>query len=155
VKKRRAPKKSRPPNRYARAVQWRSGFEKDIRHALERQTIAYKYEPTDFQLSVPGSPRQFCDNCGGTKVSRRTTYTPDFYLVFENVYVEAKGKLDARAKRALKAMKEQHPNVVVKVLLQKDNWTTRKHTERYSGWLTRHGYVWAVGNEIPKEWYGR
>jgi len=156
ARKRKAKQKARNAaprvNRWARQREWRSGFEKGIRVDLLKRGIPFEYEPKEFAIRVAGSPGHVCASCGGTKINRLTRYTPDFYLPKENLWVEAKGKLDARGKRAILAFREQYPEEPLYVLFQRDNWTTRIRREKYTGWCARHNVTCAVGPTIPQEW---
>lgn len=149
------PKRSKGPprvNRWARQAEWRSGFEKAIRADLTKRKVPYEYEPTAFPIWIPGSPGHYCAECSSRQTRRATRYTPDFWLSKADLYVEAKGKLDARSKRALLAFRDQYPGHRLAVLFQRDNWTTKTKKEKYTDWARRNKIAAAVGDSIPGEW---
>lgn len=43
------------------------------------------------------------------------------------------------------------PKLDLRFVFQRDNWTTNRHTERYTDWAKRHGCKSALG-EIPEDW---
>lgn len=128
-------------------TEWRSGFEKKIRDDLEKRGIKYQYEPDKFRIFLP-AVGHFCPKCSNTKILRTSHYIPDFKFG-DSTYVEAKGKLDARARRAILAFKTQYPQHKLYVLFQRDNWMTKTRKRRYTDWCAENGVGNAVGTSIP------
>jgi hypothetical protein len=60
------------------------------------------------------------------------------------VYIEAKGKLDAKNRTRLVAFKAAYPEERVLLVFQRDNWLTKKHRQRYSHWAAANGYEYAM-----------
>jgi hypothetical protein len=82
-------------------VYFRSRWEANIARYLTFTKRRWVYEPTTFWfLSVKRGVR---------------SYTPDFYLPDEDVYIEVKGYMDARSKTKLRRMKHYYPDVHVLV----------------------------------------
>ena len=73
---------------------YRSNFEREIAKELRRKKVKFKYEPKKIYYQYP-IVRGICNECGGTQVGRRTSYTPDFFLPKSEIWIEAKGKWDS------------------------------------------------------------
>ena len=43
------------------------------------------------------------------------SYTPDFYLPNENIFIEVKGWWDQKSKTKMKRMKKYYPNIVIEI----------------------------------------
>lgn len=44
------------------------------------------------------------------------SYTPDFYLPDENIFIEVKGRMDEKSQRQLELMNVKYPDVTVVVI---------------------------------------
>jgi hypothetical protein len=128
------------------SIQYRSRYEESLGTYLAGHGIPFYYEKEKFSILVPGTTGHACGKCGAKTILRTTSYTPDFFLPVPRVYVETKGKLDARGRKALLAFKAQYPHARLIVLFQKDNWVTKSHKHRYSEWADMNNIEWAVGN---------
>jgi hypothetical protein len=51
----------------------------------------------------------------------------------------------------MEAVKEQHPELDIRIVFMRDGVLRRGSQFRASDWATKHGYVFAVGS-IPDEW---
>ncbi len=83
------------------------------------------------------------------------TYTPDFIVTLEDgrkIYLEAKGYFRAEDRRKLKLIREQHPDINLKIVFQNNNKLHKLSNTRYSDWCERHGFDYTIG-EIPKKWF--
>lgn len=88
------------------------------------------------------------------------TYTPDFVLS-NGVIVETKGRFDAADRVKHLALKQQYPDLDIRLVFQYDNPLTShrlkkkvkkpQKVQRYSTWCQREGIPFAIGT-IPKEW---
>ncbi len=156
-KKAKTPKRSKRPNRYARITDYRSGFEKQIRGDLDSRSVTYQYEQHKFKLHIPAIGH-FCPQCSEKRILRVTHYIPDFLLLPPGLvtgsltFVEAKGKLDARSRRAITAFITQYPQHKLYLLFQRDNWMTKTRKRRYTDWCRENGIQCAVGTTIPDSW---
>jgi len=135
----------------ARAL-WRSGYERKIREWLEIHRYPFVYEGHTLALTIKEPTLVFCAACGSSACYRHSKYTPDFYFPDTGIYMEAKGKFDARARTIAKAMRDQRPDIQYRILLQRDNWLSTRKAQRYSEWLEKNGIKYAVGPYPPKEW---
>ena len=79
-------------------------------------------------------------------------YTPDFVLP-NGIYIETKGhfKLEDRKKHLL--LKEQHPELDIRLVFQRANNPINKGSKTtYGMWADKNGIKWA-NKQIPAEWY--
>jgi|TARA_E500000318_G_scaffold90462_1_gene88380 hypothetical protein len=114
---------------------YRSGFELKLAQTLIQNKINFTYEDTRISY-----------------VPKVRTYTPDFYLVDSNIYIEAKGNLtkDDRVKMVL--VKQQNPEYDIRIVfMNARNKIYKGSKTTYGDWADRYGFMWAEGS-IPKEW---
>ena len=112
---------------------FRSGFEERIASQLRRCGIKYTYESLVIEYK------------------RLSTYTPDFILP-NGIIIETKGRwvTEDRTKHLL--IKEQHPDLDIRLLFQNAYNKIRKGSKTtYADWCLKHNYRWAEGS-IPMEW---
>jgi hypothetical protein len=50
----------------------------------------------------------------------KRTYAPDFYIPNENTIIEVKGYYSEKDRRKMELVREQNPNLIVKILMQKE-----------------------------------
>lgn len=76
-------------------------------------------------------------------------YNPDFTILCRNghvIFVEAKGYFRPEDKTKMKFVKICNPEADIRMLFLKKN---RKDI----AWCERNGFPWAVGVDVPEEWY--
>jgi hypothetical protein len=113
---------------------FRSGLEKQIADLLTELGISYEYETTKISYTIPHN------------------YTPDFVLP-NHVVLEAKGYWDAADRRKMKAVKEQNPDLDIRMVFQSPyNKISKKSKTTYAQWCERHDIPWTTWQEIPMEW---
>lgn len=83
-------------------IRMRSKWEVAYAQYLDRQGIAWKYEPKRFEV--------------GSGEWNGITYIPDFYLLKSRTYIELKGRLSAWNKNKLTEFKRRYPRVKWKLL---------------------------------------
>lgn len=135
-------KVKRKPKRYwtrskAKSHGYRSGFEMQIAEDLKSRGVDYEYETLRITYIPP---------------ERERTYTPDFILP-NGIIVEAKGRWLANDRRKHVLVREQHPDLDIRILFMDPNckiFKTAKST--VAEWATAKGIKWAKGPEIPQEW---
>lgn len=128
-------KKSFFQRSHVRAV-YRSGLEVAVAAALTAAGVSFAYEAVRVPFEVPAKTRH---------------YTPD-YLLHNGIIVETKGLWDAddRAKHLL--VKEQHPNLDIRIVFSNPNAKLRKGSPTsYAMFCEKHGIQFAKKN-IPAEW---
>jgi hypothetical protein len=113
---------------------FRSGFEGQVAKQLTANGNQWSYESQSFDLLIPRS------------------YTPDFFLD-NGVVLEVKGYFDAEDRRLIKLFREQHPDVDLRMVLQKPQQKlTKTGRMTYATWCERYSVPWCEGSLIPKSW---
>ena len=115
---------------------YRSGFENTVASALSEQKINFKYEVTQIKYIKPQTTHK---------------YTVDFTLP-NGILVETKGRwvLEDRKKHLL--IKQQHPELDIRIVFQNPNGKIRKGSKTtYSNFCDKHEILWA-NKEIPVSW---
>ena len=113
---------------------FRSGLEGQVAKQLTASGNQWTYESQSFDLLIPRS------------------YTPDFVLD-NGVVLEVKGYFDAEDRRLIKLFREQHPDVDLRMVLQKPHQKlTKTGRMTYATWCERYSVPWCEGSLIPKSW---
>ena len=92
-------------------VRFAHNSERQFAKLLDFYDIAWEYEPRTFTLE--------CDRDGDPSQA----FTPDFYLPAYDLYIEIttlNQKLVTKKNRKARRLREQHPDVDVRVLYQRD-----------------------------------
>lgn len=120
---------------------FRSGFEDKISEMLVESGIDHGYETEQVEYIKPETKHK---------------YTPDFVVekkVGGKMYIETKGRFVVEDRKKLVLIKQQYPNMDLRILFQNANAKLRKGAKTtYGDWAEKHGFVWADGTEVPKEW---
>lgn len=115
---------------------YRSGFEHKISEQLEELNIDPKYEQTVIKYTVP---------------ERQSKYTVDFTLP-NGILVETKGRWTTEDRKKHLLVKEQHPELDVRILFQSSKTKIRKGSKTsYADFCDKHGIQWAE-KKIPESW---
>ena len=118
-----------------RKAGFRSNFELGIAKKLSSKKILYEYE--SLRLTYVPKPR---------------TYTPDFHLTKQNIIIEAKGYFDKGDRVKMLLIKEQHPDLDIRIVfLNARNKIYKGSKTTYGAWAEKNGFKWAEGS-IPEEW---
>ncbi len=113
---------------------FRSGLEGQVAKQLTASGNQWTYESQSFDLLIPRS------------------YTPDFFLD-NGVVLEVKGYFDAEDRRLIKLFREQHPDVDLRMVLQKPHQKlTKTGKMTYAGWCERCSVPWCEGPRVPTDW---
>ena len=122
--------------RIMRNTKYRSMFEIGVAKYLSQRKIKFEYEKK--KLSYIPKPR---------------VYTPDFYLVNQDIYVETKGRFDKGDRVKMLLVKQQHPDLDIRIVfLNAKNKIYKGSSTTYGMWATNNGFEWAEG-AIPEEWF--
>ena len=117
-----------------RADGFRSGFEGKVADDLTANGVYYEYEKHKYNLVIPRS------------------YTPDFVLA-NGVVLEVKGFFDAEDRRLIKLFREQHPDVDIRMVLQKPHQKLQRGGRMdYASWCDKHNVPWCEGPALPRDW---
>jgi len=115
---------------------YRSGFEHKVSDQLTEAKVPYGYEDTVIPYIKPET---------------KHTYTIDFTLP-NGILVETKGRwvLEDRKKHLL--IKQQHPELDIRMVFQSARTKIRKGSKTsYGDFCDKHGILWAEKN-IPDSW---
>ncbi len=69
-------------------------------------------------------------------------------------FIEVKGYLRPKDRTKLKTVKQQHPEIDLRIVFAKDNKLNAKSKTRYSTWAKKLGIPYSVG-KIPQGWLER
>ena len=115
---------------------YRSGLEDRIQKQLEDLGIEPNYEGLKLPYIVPES---------------KHTYTPDF-PVGKHIVIETKGIWDVEDRKKMLLIKEQHPELDIRMVFYNANQKIKKGSKTtYGMWCDKHDIKWAH-KAIPHEW---
>jgi len=115
---------------------YRSQFELHLAKGLAQNKVKFEYESKKF-IYIP-KPR---------------TYTPDFYIIESDIYIEAKGHLDKADRVKMALIKEQHKDLDIRfVFMNARNKIYKGSRTTYADWCNKHNFRWAE-KTIPAEWF--
>lgn len=111
---------------------FRSQFEASVARSLKRQSCGFLYEPLNLPYTVTRN------------------YKPDFIL--ENgIFIECKGYLDSADQRKMRAIKEQYPDLDIRMLFMKLDGKVQGSKMTNLLWCEKYDFQYAQ-EKIPKEW---
>ena len=113
---------------------FRSDYELSVAKYLAEQGVKFEYESE--KLSYQPKPK---------------TYTPDFYLPEQDIYVEAKGFFSPADRQKMLLVIKQNMFCDIRMLfLRASNKLNRSSKTTYGSWCDKHGILWADG-QVPLE----
>ncbi len=113
---------------------YRSGLEEQVAKLLEGLGIDYEYESTKIAYTISHN------------------YKPDFILP-NGVILETKGYWDRDDRRKMKAVKEQNPDLDIRMIFQSPyNTISKKSKTTYAQWCDKNKIPWTHFHDIPLEW---
>ena len=116
---------------------YRSGYELRLIEGLRKGGISVEYEAYSLTYTVPPSNH---------------TYTPDLMLP-NGIIVELKGIFDLSDRKKHILIREQYPDLDVRIVFQNANTKIYKGSKTtYGMFCDKNGIVWAHG-DIPTEWF--
>jgi hypothetical protein len=122
----------------SRAIQagYRSGLEDRVEKELKEAGCSAEYEPFKIPYFVPASQHR---------------YTPDFVL--ENgIVIETKGRWDLDSRKKHKLLKEQYPDLDLRMVFSNSKARIRKGAKtRYCDVCEKLGIPYA-DKSVPQEW---
>lgn len=116
---------------------FRSGLEFRISEDLKAKGVPFDYEKLKISYIVP---------------ERAATYTPDFVLLANGIIVESKGIFDAEDRKKHLLIKQQHPELDIRLVFSRANAPIYKGSPTTHGsWAEHHGFKYAE-KLIPDAW---
>ena len=116
---------------------YRSGFELKVAEQLNENSIEFGYEDTVIPYIQPETHHK---------------YTVDFRLP-NGILIEAKGRWTLQDRKKHLLIKQQHPNLDIRIVFQSANTKISKGSKTtYAAFCDKHGIQWAEKN-IPESWY--
>lgn len=85
----------------------------------------------------------------------RKNYVPDFICRTRSgkaIYIETKGYFTAEDRTKMRAVKDTHPDLDIRMVFDKNNKVSSRGKMKYSEWCERWGFKYAI-KTVPKEWY--
>lgn len=120
----------------------REGFKSGFESKIAKQLVEHKipaseiYEITTIPYIVPES---------------KHNYRVDFTLP-NGILIESKGRWEAEDRKKHLLIKEQHPELDIRIVFVSAKTRISKNSKTtYGQFCDKHGIVWAE-KEIPKEW---
>ena len=115
---------------------FKSGLEENISQQIEGKGIKVEYETEQVPYIVPASEH---------------TYHPDFRLP-NGIRVETKGRFVLADRKKHLLVKEQHPELDIRIVFQSPKTKIRKGSKTsYADFCDKHGIQWAE-KKIPESW---
>ncbi|WMM94942.1 endodeoxyribonuclease I [Pelagibacter phage HTVC168P] len=116
---------------------FRSGLEEAIASDLDTKSVNYKFEENKLTYVKP---------------QKTHTYTPDFYLVDKNIYIETKGYFTSQDRQKMRLIREQHPELDIRFVFSNSKTKiSKKSKTTYGMWCEKYGFKYA-DKIIPREW---
>ena len=119
-------------NRVYQETGYRSGYEAEVAANLSSEDALY--EPT--MLPYP--------------VTIMSNYKPDFVLPHQCIVIEAKGRFTKADRDKMLRVKQQYPELDIRMLFQHKEKITSRMTAL--DWCEKYGFPAAVGTTVPEEW---
>ena len=123
---------------------YRSIFEletsKTLRRWRRKLGFEFEYETIVLEYEVP---------------ARVAKYTPDFPVTNRDGhewYLETKGRFDTDDRKKHKLLKEQRPDLDIRIYFMRDNPIRKGSKTKYSDWCRKLNIPFCVG-ELNKEWF--
>ena len=114
---------------------FRSGLEEQVADLMCELGVKYEYESTKVPYII------------------QHIYTPDFLLP-NGIYLECKGYWDPEDRRKIKNVKEQHPELDLRMVFQSPyNTISKKSKTTYAKYCDKLGIPWTSFHNIPIQWF--
>jgi len=124
--------------RNAQSLGYKSGFEAKIAEQIDSITVPAKsmYEITTIKYTVP---------------ARDARYTVDWTLP-NGILIESKGRWTREDRKKHLLVKEQHPELDIRIVFQSANTKISKGSKTtYGAFCDKHGIIWTEKN-VPESW---
>lgn len=140
----------------------RNGFEKVVQESLKKlKGFTVDYEPVKVPYTLEANyVPDFVISKGKRKKPKKDLTLEDLR---GSIFLETKGYYRLTDLRKMLAVKKSNPWMDIRFLFQKNGYVyprkdkTKRRTKdstdmKYGDWCDKHGFPWAVGNEIPEDW---
>lgn len=129
-------KRKRPSQPILIRARYKSRLEDRIAQQLEEEGVGFTYEANKHPYVIP---------------ARKAKYVEDFDL--GPFLIEAKGYFTPDDRKKLLLLKEQSPELDIRLLFQRaTNKLHKASPTTYAKWCDDHGFQWADGGKVPREW---
>ncbi len=116
---------------------FRSGLEERIANELETESVEFEFEETKLQYVKP---------------QKTHTYTPDFYLPKQKIFIETKGLFTSADRQKMRLVKEQHPEKDIRFIFNNSKARiSKKSKTTYGMWCEKYKFPFA-DKHLPMEW---
>tara|TARA_R100001463_G_scaffold4980_1_gene17627 strand:+ start:3178 stop:3531 length:354 start_codon:yes stop_codon:yes gene_type:complete len=113
---------------------YRSGLEEKVADLLSELGVSFEYETHKLAYQI------------------QHYYKPDFILP-NGVILETKGYWDKDDRRKMKAVKEQNPDLDIRMVFQSPyNTISKKSKTTYAQFCEKNDIPWTSYHEIPIDW---
>lgn len=132
---------------------YRSGLELRVAEYLTKIGVKFEFEKHVIEYSRP--QKYPCSECGCKLVTK--PYTPDFWLPDYGFFIETKGKFLPYDRTKMKCVKQQHPEIDLRIHFMRNNPLKLKTLHSYGDWADAHGYMWHVDKNgiIDPKWLSK
>lgn len=114
---------------------FRSGLEERVADLLVELGVKYEYESTKVPYTISYN------------------YTPDFLLP-NGIYLETKGYWDDKDRRKMRNVKQQHPELDIRMVFQSPfNKISKRSKTTYAKYCERLNIPWTSYANIPLDWF--
>ena len=121
-------------SKHEKPTKYRSKLEENVANLLEGLGVSYEYESERVSYTI------------------QHHYCPDFILP-NHVLLETKGYWDAADRRKIKAVKQDNPDLDLRMVFQAPfNKISKKSKTTYAMWCEKHDIPWTSFHNIPIEW---
>jgi len=116
---------------------FRSGLEEAIALELASNGVIFTFEGSKLKYIRP---------------EKEHTYTPDFFLPVQNIFIETKGLFTTADRQKMKLVKSQYPDLDIRFIFSNaKSRISKKSKTTYGMWCERYGFQYA-SKHIPKDW---
>jgi len=113
---------------------YRSKLEEKVAALFDELGVIYEYESTKIPYVI------------------QHNYTPDFLLI-NGIYLETKGYWDSDDRRKTRNVKEQHPEIDLRMVFQNPyNTISKRSKTTYAQYCDKLSIPWTSFKNIPIDW---
>lgn len=125
-------------------------FRSKLEETISKQLGDFTYECTTLKYNKRTTRKMECLDCGSQHILQKAKYLTDFRLP-NGIFLEVKGWFKPSDRTKMESVIKCNPELDIRMVFDKDNWTTKKKTQKYSDWCRKRKIKYCIG-EVPKEW---